>query len=154
MSKLISFSFMVILYSFSLVSCNYEISMLSEQKVRDLAWKALNPYTLSHNRDAWEVIEIRKVFWKDISDQFTSGYYYGCRTKTTQESDRPIDLSKVYWYVHMEPRPVTPLPPRRNEPVGTGNPPIKPEMNIENALFLIDPDNGQIIARRLGCIVY
>ena len=142
-----------LLLASGLVACDDGKAVPNEQQIRDIAWDALDPYTLSHNRDAWEVIEIKKVFGNDISGQFTDEYYYGCMTTTTLVPETQISLSKLYWYVHMEPRPATSLPPKLKGPESTGNPRIIPELGLFNALFLIDPDDGQVLVRRLGCAV-
>jgi hypothetical protein len=153
MSKIFCIGYVFILFTFGLVACDYGKAVPNEQQIRDIAWEALDPYTISHSRDAWEVIEIKKVFGHDISEQFKDEYYYGCMTTTTLVPENQINLSKLYWYVHMEPRPATSLPPKLKEPESTGNPRIIPEPSLSNALFLIDPDDGQVLVRRLGCAV-
>jgi hypothetical protein len=157
-SRISHIVFVFILFTLGIVACDYNIVDYniiiypSEQQVENIAWQALNPYTTSHNRDAWEIIEIKKVVGSDIIDQFENQDYYGCNTAANLVSDSGVDPSKVYWFIHMEPRPTTPLPVPSKlwSPTNQG---FLPEPNLYNALFLIDPVSGQVLVRRLGCAI-
>jgi hypothetical protein len=153
MAKTMRLGFVVIVLALGLVACANEKVAPTEQQVRDLAWQALEPNTASHNRAAWEFIEIKQVVGRDIAGQFTSNYFYGCLQGPTSVPNSQIDPSGVYWYVHMEPRPATPLPPKLKGPVGTGNPPIIPEPFMYKAFFLIDAADGKVVARNLSCLM-
>jgi hypothetical protein len=152
MIKNVYHSFIIIFLIIILVGCTQINYYPNEQQIGNIAWRALDPYTSSHNRKAWEIIEIKKVVGSEIIEQFKYREYYGCITPATQIFDSGIDANKIYWFVHMKPRKVTPLPPELITPA-TVDPLIVPDIVLANALFLIDPGNGQVLVRRLGCNV-
>jgi hypothetical protein len=146
----------IIILILSLVGCTIPKLPPNEQQVRDLAWQEVNPYTLSHNRDSWEIIEIKKVIGRDIvgqfeNEHFSGGYFYGCwEGPTIIAPNSGIEPFKSYWYVQMEPRPATPLP--QHQTVSSTEIPIIPEPFMFKALFLIDVTNGRVVARNLYCV--
>jgi hypothetical protein len=150
MVKIIHKEYVSTFITLVLVGCSLVNYHPNEQQVGNIAWQALNPYTSSHNRNAWEIIEIKKVVGSDIIEQFEYNEYYGCKTPATLVPDSGVDPSKVYWFVHMEPRPATPIPIPSKwwSPTNQG---FIPEPGLYNALFLIDPVSGQVLIRRLGC---
>ena len=109
MARTIYLGYLVIVLTLGLVGCANKKVIPIEQQVRDLAWQALDPNTASHNRAAWGFIEIKQVVGRDISGQFRDEYFYGCLQGPTIVPNSKIDPSGVYWYVHLEPRPATPL---------------------------------------------
>ena len=153
MIKTIYKEYVFIFIILALVGCTSVIYYPNEQQVGNIAWQALDPFTLSHNRNDWEIIEIKKVVGSDIIELFNYKGYYGCQTAAYLVPENGVDPNKVYWFVHMEPQKVTPLPSKLKEPIGTGNPQWGPDQGLFNALFLIDPKNGQVLVRRLDCLV-
>jgi hypothetical protein len=151
MAKSIHMGYALIILALGSVGCAIVKFPPSEQQVRDLAWQALEPNTSSHDRAAWEVIEIRKVIGRDITMQFTNVNFYGCLEGPTISTNNGIDPSIIYWFVHMEPRRATPLPQQQTVPYTQI--PFIPEPFIYKALFLIDSTNGKVVARNFFCVM-
>ena len=151
MARTIYLGYLVIVLTLGLVGCANKKVIPIEQQVRDLAWQALEPNTASHNRAAWGFIEIKQVVGRDISGQFRDEYFYGYLQGPTIVPNSKIDPSGVYWYVHLEPRPATPLPQQRN--MSITEVPLIPEPFIYKAFFLIDVTDGKVVARNLYCLM-
>jgi hypothetical protein len=142
----------IIVLALGLVACGNENVVPSEQQVRDLAWQALEPNTSSHNRDAWEIIEIKKVVGREIASQFEDAKNPDWCPGPAIVTNDIIDPIGIYWYVHLEPRFATSLPPQRT--MSPTEPALIPEPWISKAIFLIDATYGRMVARILNCVVY
>jgi hypothetical protein len=119
--------------------------------VRDLAWRALEPNTSSHDPANWEVLDLRQVVGREIAKDFEGRPAYGC-PGPTPVANASIAGSKTYWLVQFQKRPAT--PPAGATPLSPTAPPNVPEPFIYQAFFLLDPGNGQVVARRLFCVIY
>jgi hypothetical protein len=86
-----------------------------------------------------------------VSEGFEGRTGYGCPGPTPPANDE-IQPTRAYWYVQMVPRPAT--PPPKETPISPTAPPNVPEPFIRQALFLIDSSDGQIVARKLFCVIY
>lgn len=127
-------------------------SILGQSQVIDIVWDSLEPNTSSHNQSNWQVIEVEIVTGEDVIDRFEGESISGCWFGSKPPENKGINLSNKYWYVLMIPYPVTPNP-FYDTPSPTA-PPLIPEPFLKYAHFLIDATHGEIIARRLICIVY
>lgn len=117
-----------------------------------IAWQALDPYSASHQLSNWQVVEARAVSGADIREQFKNDVSTYC-TGPKIEHNQPIADAAQYWYVHLKPRDVTPLPVATENYSPTA-PPAIPEPSLRDASFLIDPASGQVVARSVSCVVY
>jgi hypothetical protein len=126
--------------------------VLSESQVLPIVWEALEPNTSSHDRLNWLVADIYTSKGIDVIERFrgepTTGCWYG--PKPPENGD--IRTDKLYWYVFMKPVPATPLPSKET-PSPTG-PPNVPEPFLKEAYFLVDPVFGNVVARKLICVIY
>lgn len=127
-------------------------SSLSEEALLDEVWKALEPNTSSHERVNWDVISIVQISGEQVAEQFAGEPAAGCWSGPEVPDNKPIDPAGRYWYVQMTPRSATP-----EAPWGTSSPtapPLIPEPFLRQAHFLVDAQSGEIVARRLVCVVY
>lgn len=128
------------------------VSMLGEAQVIDIVWNSLEPNTSSHKRSSWQVMEAYLVIGEKILQQFEGEPAPDCWFGPKPPENKEINPTKDYWYVLMTPYPATPEPF-----YGTSSPtapPLIPEPFLKYAYFLVDPLNGEIIARSLICIIY
>ncbi len=126
----------------------------NEQEVIDIVWQALEPNTSSHDRAAWEVVEVRTVKGKEIQDSFEGEPVPGnCSPGTKPPDNAAIDINGSYWYVQMRPRFAIPQP-QPTEQFSPTAPPRVPEPFLYQAHFLIDSRTGHVVARKLHCIIY
>jgi hypothetical protein len=127
-------------------------SGLTEQQALDAAWTALDPNTSSHDRAVWEVISVEQVNGRDVADEFEGRPAPGCPGPEPPANGQ-IDSGATYWHVVMQPLPATslPVPTEFYSPTA---PPYVPEAFTKQAQFLIDASTGDIVARRLGCVIY
>jgi hypothetical protein len=121
------------------------------EQVLDAAWEALEPNTSSHDRANWEVAEVRHVVGREVAEQFEGRPAPGC-PGPTPPANGAISPSGAYWYVHLKRRPATPVPQTGTIPPTA--PPVVPEPFMYQAMFLIDPADGQVVARKLYCVIY
>jgi hypothetical protein len=128
-----------------------EVAGLTEEQARNLAWQALDPNTSSHDPANWELIDLRQVAGGEVAGEFEGRATYGCPGPTPGPNG-PIDAAATYWLVQFQKRPAT--PPAGATPLSPTAPPNVPEPFIYQAFFLIDPDSGQVVARRLLCVIY
>lgn len=141
----------VALLAFILPACSAGNGALDEQGARDLAWRALEPNTSSHNRSAWQVVSLRTVGGADVREMFAgTPVPGGCAPGPTPPENSPIVAARRYYLVEMRPRPATALP----EQLSPTAPPNVPEPFVYQADFLIDVASGQIVARKLRCVIY
>ena len=125
-----------------------------EQQVVDIVWQALEPNTSSHSQAAWELVEAKMVEGQDVPDLFEGEPVPGgCAPGPSPPENAEIALSDSYWYVQMRPRAATPkpLPTEQYSPTA---PPRVPEPYLYQAHFLVDARTGQVIARKLFCVIY
>jgi len=127
-------------------------SLLPEAQVLDIVWEALDPNTSSHMRANWQVMEVHLVKGETVAKQFEGEPITGCWFGPAPPENREIRSAKDYWYVLMTPSPATPEP-FYGTPSPTA-PPLIPEPFLRQAHFLTDPGSGEIIARKLICVVY
>jgi hypothetical protein len=130
---------------------------LDDQHLFDIAWQALEPNTSSHDRANWEEGEVRRVAGRDVADEFdvaddTDGARpgYGCPGPAPPPNGK-IEPSGTYWYAQLKRRPATPPPDVPT--LSPTAPPLVPEPFIYQAFFLIDR-SGQVVARKLYCVIY
>lgn len=127
-------------------------AILPEAQVLDLVWEALEPNTSSHARSNWGVVEARVLKGETMAKQFEGEPITGCWFGPSPPENREIRPANDYWYVLMTPSPATPEP-FYGTPSPTA-PPLIPEPFLKLAHFLIDPNSGEIIARKLICVIY
>jgi WD40 repeat protein len=126
-------------------------NLVNRQQLMDLAWAALDPNTSSHNQADWEVVEVRQATGHEVSGYFSAEPELAC-PGPEPPANKLIDPSTTYGFVDMRPWPATPVSP--DPPISPTAPPNVPEPFLQRALFLLDLDSGQIIARALSCIIY
>lgn len=142
----------------SLVACagrtETPVGRLSEAQAASLAWGVLEPNTSSHDRENWQVIEIRTVKGSEISAEFAGQpESAGCWMGPTPEPNRAITALKTYWYVEWAPKPAAPIP-QSTENFSLTAPPQIPEPFMREAFILLDVATGEVAARRLLCVIY
>ncbi len=151
MANVLRIELVIVVLAMALASCSGKAGFLDEQQVLDTAWEALEPNTASHNRANWEVTEVRRVVGREVAEQFEGQPAPGCAGPTPM-ANQAIRPSADFWYVTFKPRPATPLPQKGLVPP-TAPPPV-PEPFMYQALFLVDPTDGQVVARKLSCVIY
>ena len=136
---------------FVLAACGSGTSMpaLDRDRVGDIAWEALEPNTISHDRANWAVVEVRTAPGRSVAEEFEGRGFDGSCWGPAPPPNGKIKPAETYWYVKMKPHPATPNRPT----VSPTAPPSVPEPFMAWAIFLID-DNGQVVARMLACVVY
>lgn len=127
-------------------------SILPEAQVLDIVWAALEPNTSSHTQSNWQVKETQLVKGEKVAKQFEGEPVTGCWFGPTPPENKEISPTNEYWYVLMTPSPATPEP-FYGTPSPTA-PPLIPEPFLRQAHFLTEPRSGEIIARKLICVVY
>lgn len=133
-------------------ACATQQSTLSQDQATDAAWQAFKPNTSSRDRANWEVAEVRQVLGQDVSELFEGEPAPGCWVGPTPPPNQEIRPSDTYWYVHMKARPATPPPPTGTVPATA--PPVIPEAHVRAAELLLDLADGQVVARRIACVIY
>ena len=151
MANVLRMGLMILVLVLALAACLGQTAPLSEQQVLDTAWEALEPNTSSHNRANWEVAEVRRVVGREVVEQFEGKPASGC-PGPKPPANGTISPSGAYWYVHIKRRPATPLP--REGTISPTAPSAVPEPFMYQALFLVDPADGQVVARKLYCVIY
>ncbi|MBN1583525.1 MAG: hypothetical protein JXA89_22640 [Anaerolineae bacterium] len=126
--------------------------MIDEQQVIDAAWRAFEPNTSSQNRANWEVVQVRTVSGRDVAEQFAGEPAPGCWVGPTPSPNGDIDAAETYWYVYMRARLVT--PPSATRTVSPTAPPAIPEAFVREAWFLLGRSDGQVVARKIYCVIY
>ena len=123
---------------------------IDRETAQEIAWHALAPNTSSGDRANWQLIAIKQVQGREVTDEFEGEPSPGCWQGPTPMPNGEIDAGAGYWYVEMRPEPATPLPTVTLSPTA---PPLIPEPFVRQALFLIDSE-GNIVARKLFCVIY
>lgn len=127
---------------------------LSEQQVIDIVWQALDPNTSSHNQAAWEIVGMQTVTGREVQDLFEVEPVPGrCAPGPTPHDNATIALDGSYWYVQMRPRFATPRP-QPSEQFSPTAPPNVPEPFLYQVHFLVEAGTGQVVARKLQCVIY
>jgi hypothetical protein len=127
---------------------------LSEQQVIDIVWQALDPNTSSHNQAAWKIVSMRTVTGQEVQDLFEGEPAHRiCTPGPTPPENARIALDGSYWYVEMQPRSATPQP-QGTKPLSPTAFPNVPEPFVYQAHFLVDVSTGQVVARKLHCVIY
>jgi hypothetical protein len=151
MANVLRMGLVIAVLALALAACSGPTEPLSEQQVLDVAWEALEPNTSSHDRANWEGAEVRHVAGREVAEQFEGRPAPGC-PGPTPPANGAISPSGAYWYVHLKRRPATPVPQTGTIPPTA--PPVVPEPFMYQAMFLIDPAAGQVVARKLYCVIY
>lgn len=127
---------------------------LNQERIVDIGWQALEPNTSSHNQAAWEVLDVRTVSGGEIQELFEGEPIPGkCAPGPTPPDNMALAPNDSYWYVQMRPRPTTPEP-QPTEQFSPTAPPIVPEPFVYQAHLLVDASTGQVVARKLYCVIY
>lgn len=135
-------------------ACAANPSGSKQAEIQEIAWQALEPNTSSHDQSAWDVVELRTVKGVEIKELFAGEPVPGnCVPGPLPAENRKISASRSYWYVQMKPASVAPEPPPTEQYSPTAPPGI-PEPFLRDAHFLVDPGSGEIVARKLYCIIY
>ena len=138
----------------ALTACSAKVVPLSEQEVVDIVWHALEPNTSSHNQAAWEIVGVQGVTGREVQDLFEGEPVPGgCAPGPEPPDNATVALDGSYWYVQMRPRSAT-LRPQPTEQFSPTAPPSVPEPFVHQAHFLVDASTGQIVARKLYCVIY
>ncbi len=131
-----------------LASCIENPKNISQQEALEIVWQTLEPNTISHNREDWEIHIADRVYGKDVVSEFAAIHRMNCPGPSIPEN-KPIKITAKYWYIKVLPHPEA-LRPQK----GTSSPdlvPVVPEPNINEAVFLIDMYSGEVIARKIIC---
>ena len=138
----------------ALTACSAKVVPLSEQEVVDIVWHALEPNTTSHNQAAWEIVGVQGVTGREVQDLFEGEPVPGrCVPGPVPPDNATVALDGSYWYVQMRPRSATPRP-QPTEQFSPTAPPSVPEPFVSQAHFLVDASTGQIVARKIYCVIY
>jgi hypothetical protein len=131
-----------------------QLITLNEQQVADIAWQALEPNTSSHDQAAWETVSVETVTGHEVQDLFEGEPVPGrCAPGPAPPDNDRIAPRSSYWYVQMKPHLATPRP-QPTEQFSPTAPPSVPEPFVYQAHFLLDAGTGQVIARKLYCVIY
>ena len=134
-----------------ITACAPQVDSIGEQEAANIAWQAFEPNTSSHNRAAWEIVDARLVVGKDIQDQF-EGEPGGCPGPPPPDN-ATIAGDASFWFVQFKRRPATPLP-EPTEQYSPTSPPLVPEPFVYEAYFLLEAATGEIVARKIYCVIY
>jgi hypothetical protein len=140
---------LVLLLAGLLTACVEQSRALRQQDAIELAWKTLDPNTISHNREDWEIHEAAMVYGKDVVNVFANGHTIKECPGPEIPENLPIKTSSQYWYILVVPHPqaMRPLPAPNSATLA----PTVPEPNFQEAAFLIDIYDGNVVARKLIC---
>jgi hypothetical protein len=135
-------------------ACAAEADSIDKQEATNMAWQALEPNTSSHNQAAWDVIDARLVTGQAVQDQFEGEPVPGrCAPGPTPPENATVTDDVTYWYVQLKPRPATAMP-EPTEQFSPTAPPRIPEPFLVEANFLLEAATGQIVARKISCVIY
>jgi hypothetical protein len=139
---------LLLLIASTVAACTHQNEHLGQQQALEIAWKALDPNTLSHDIESWEINEARKVAGGEIVSEFSIPTKENCPGPRAPDN-QPIKVSTEYWYIKVLPHPQVWRP--QKDTAAPSSMPIVPEPNIKSAIFLIDIYNGEVVARKLSC---
>jgi hypothetical protein len=146
--KRTSILFLLLVLVTTQAACSGQNQHLGQQQALEIAWKALNPNTLSHDSESWEISEAKKVVGGEVVGEFSMPNRENCPGPKPPDN-QPIKVSSDYWYIKVLPHPQVYRP--QTDTAAPSSMPIVPEPNIKAAVFLIDMYNGEVIARKLTC---
>jgi hypothetical protein len=150
---MIQFRILTACFILALTACSVTAPSLTEAQAAALAWQALDARTSSHSLSNWEVLELRRVTGQEIAATFEGKPDAGCVLGPAAPANGAIARQDTYWYIHLAPRPATPLP-QAATPRSPTAPPSVPEPFLYQAHFLINLTTGEIVARKLYCVIY
>jgi hypothetical protein len=139
---------LLLLIASAVAACSNQNQHLGQQQALNIAWKALDPNTLSHDMESWEINEARKVVGGEIVSEFSMPTKENCPGPRPPDN-QPIKVSTEYWYIKVLPHPQVWRP--QKDTAAPSSIPIVPEPNIRSAIFLIDIYDGEVVARKLSC---
>ena len=140
--------FLLLLIAAVQTACTNQTQRLGQQQALEIAWKTLDPNTLSHDVESWEIDEARKVVGGEVVSEFSIPSKQNCPGPRPPDN-QPIKVSSEYWYIKVLPHPQVWRP--QKDTAAPSSMPIVPEPNIKSASFLIDIYNGEVVARKLTC---
>ncbi len=132
----------------ALTACLKPPARLSQDEVLNIVWKALGPHTSTQDRNYWEALEASRVTGRDIVNEFLVVYVGQCPGPKPPEN-QAIKPSSEYWFVKVAPSQKIVTLTQNADSNATES--FAPEPIIHQAIFLIDPSTGQIVARKLIC---
>lgn len=138
----------IILAAIILTACFPNSARLGQDKVLDITWEELKPSTSSQYRGNWEMIDVSRVYGREVVSEFSGLMVSNCPGPIPPENGA-IRASSEYWFVRVVPRML--LSPTRKSPDSSTPGSIAPEPLFREARLLIDPFNGQVIARKFDC---
>ena len=144
--------FIMVALSLTPASCSNRSLQTNEAQAVDAAWKALKPYSNSEDFSNWESVNSKLVRGDEAANLFEGETAPGCWKGPISLQNKLINPSRTYWLVQMKPKPATPIALDRT-PSPT-EPPFIPEPFLRDAFFLIDTKTGEILARKLYCVIY
>ncbi len=148
MKKTLNLTVLMMILSILISACTDHARMLGQQDALEIAWKTLDPNTVAHNRDDWEIRNAEKVYGKDVVKEFASTRNINCPGPEIPEN-MPIKITSEYWYIKVLPHPQALRPLNGSD--STVLITVVPEPNIKEATFLIDVYDGNVVARNLIC---
>lgn len=128
-----------------LTGCLPQSQRLRQEQIIDITWEDLQPITSSQERENWEVRRAERVYGRTVVGQFSGLVISNCPGPSMPEN-RAIRSGSEYWYVWVAPR--KPTEPATAPPANIN---VTPEPLFSEALFLIDPMSGEIVARKYQC---
>jgi hypothetical protein len=138
----------IIVFAVLLISCSPQSQRLRQDQIIDITWDSLQPITSSQDRENWQVQDAKRVYGRTVVDQFSGLVISNCPGPSMPEN-RAIRSGSEYWYIKVAPRNQT------NEPTASPQPAtviaVTPEPLFHEAVFLIDPMSGEIVARKYTC---
>jgi hypothetical protein len=138
----------------ALTACSARAVPLGQKQVSEIVWQALEPNTSSHNQSAWEIVNLQSITGKEVQTLFEGGPVPGgCAPGPPPPGNATIMPNGSYWYVQMKPLSATPQA-QAAEQFSPTAPPNIPEPFVYQADFLVDASTGQIVARKLHCVIY
>jgi hypothetical protein len=131
-----------------ITGCTLTGARLSQDQVVDAVWTDLDRYTRSHNRANWEVRRAEQLRGDQAAKDF-EGKPFSC-ISPQPPPNQAIQPASTYWYVVMVPKAATSSAPRLSPTA----PPVVPEPTLYQAYYLVDRATGNVVARKLFCVIY
>jgi hypothetical protein len=139
---------LLICISLALTACLQQPPRLPQEQLLNIVWDALGPHTSTQERTYWEAVQTERVAGRDVVNEFLVVYIGKCPGPTPPEN-QAIKPSSQYWFVRVAPsQQIVTLTQNATSSAPES---FAPEPLIHEALFLIDPSTGQIVARKLVC---
>lgn len=144
----IQFALPILIIAALLAGCLPETQRLRQDQIIDITWEDLQPITSSQERENWEVKHAERVYGRTVVSQFSGLSISNCPGPSMPENGA-IRSGSEYWFVRVAPaRPGTQATASPQPATVIA---ITPEPLFSEALFLIDPISGDIIARKYTC---